>query len=166
MATASSMWRCISRRGKVLSAHQLRLERTRRAGGGAPGQPDTYQRVGEVASPVCDAASSASPIVSPIAGALADRYGNRPFMAIGLILQAVGLAWTAIADVGVTYLEFSLALIVARVGTSLCFPTVATVDDHGRSRRRTLGTLSPRSGCLVISAIARSSHRSTCPLGQ
>jgi EmrB/QacA subfamily drug resistance transporter len=30
-------------------------------------------------------------IVAPIAGVLADRYGNRPFMALGLALQAIGL---------------------------------------------------------------------------
>ena len=30
-------------------------------------------------------------IVAPIAGKLADRYGNRPFMAAGLFLQAAGL---------------------------------------------------------------------------
>src|SRR3981081_4225390 len=29
-------------------------------------------------------------IVAPIAGVLADRYGNRPFMALGLALQAIG----------------------------------------------------------------------------
>ncbi len=30
-------------------------------------------------------------IIAPVAGALADRYGNRPFMALGLALQAAGL---------------------------------------------------------------------------
>jgi EmrB/QacA subfamily drug resistance transporter len=64
--------------------------------------------------------------IAPIAGALADRYGNRPFMALGLALQAVGLAWVAaIAGAGVDYLEVAIALVIAGTGTSFCFPTVA-----------------------------------------
>jgi EmrB/QacA subfamily drug resistance transporter len=65
-------------------------------------------------------------VVAPIAGALADRYGNRPFMILGLTLQAMGLGWVAtIAGQGVTYAELGVALTVAGVGTSFCFPTVA-----------------------------------------
>jgi EmrB/QacA subfamily drug resistance transporter len=65
-------------------------------------------------------------IVAPIAGALADRFGNRPFMVLGLSLQAIGLAWVAsIAGQHVTYAELGVALTVAGVGTSFCFPTVA-----------------------------------------
>jgi EmrB/QacA subfamily drug resistance transporter len=64
--------------------------------------------------------------IAPIAGALADRYGNRPFMALGLALQAGGLAWVAlIADPGVGYAQLGVALTIAGVGTSFCFPTVA-----------------------------------------
>ena len=64
--------------------------------------------------------------VAPVAGALADRFGNRPFMVIGLTLQAIGYAWVAvIADVGVSYPELGAAFTVAGVGTSFCFPTVA-----------------------------------------
>jgi len=35
--------------------------------------------------------------VAPIAGALADRIGSRPFMAAGLAMQAIGLGWLAAA---------------------------------------------------------------------
>jgi EmrB/QacA subfamily drug resistance transporter len=64
--------------------------------------------------------------IAPIAGALADRYGNRPFMALGLALQASGLAWVAlIAAPGVSYAEIGVALLIAGSGTSFCFPTVA-----------------------------------------
>ena len=60
------------------------------------------------------------------AGSLADRFGNRPFMVAGLVMQAVGLGWVAlIADTSVGYLELGTALTIAGVGTSLCFPTVA-----------------------------------------
>jgi EmrB/QacA subfamily drug resistance transporter len=65
-------------------------------------------------------------IVAPIAGVLADRYGNRPFMALGLALQALGLAWVAlIASPGVGYVQVGVALTIAGIGTSFCFPTVA-----------------------------------------
>jgi EmrB/QacA subfamily drug resistance transporter len=65
-------------------------------------------------------------IVSPIAGTLADRYGNRPFMTVGLALQAIGLGWiTAVATPGMSYLQLGLALTVAGVGIGIVFPTVA-----------------------------------------
>jgi EmrB/QacA subfamily drug resistance transporter len=64
-------------------------------------------------------------LIAPLAGGLADRYGDRPFMVLGLTLQAVGLAWVAlIAKPDMGYLELGIALTVAGVGTSLCFPTV------------------------------------------
>ncbi|MEV7175563.1 MFS transporter [Kitasatospora sp. NPDC093679] len=65
-------------------------------------------------------------VVAPLAGALSERWGNRPFMAAGLALQAAGLGWVAaIADPGMGYAQLSIALTVAGVGTSMCFPTVA-----------------------------------------
>jgi EmrB/QacA subfamily drug resistance transporter len=65
-------------------------------------------------------------IVAPIAGVLADRYGNRPFMVLGLAMQALGLAWVAlIASPGVGYAQVGVALTIAGIGTSFCFPTVA-----------------------------------------
>jgi MFS family permease len=65
-------------------------------------------------------------IIAPIAGALADRYGNRPFMILGLACQAAGYAWVAsIATTHVDYLTLGAAFTVAGIGTSFCFPTVA-----------------------------------------
>jgi EmrB/QacA subfamily drug resistance transporter len=65
-------------------------------------------------------------VIAPIAGGLADRFGNRPFMVLGLTMQAVGLGWVAlIARPDIGYLQLGIALTVAGVGTSLCFPTVA-----------------------------------------
>jgi EmrB/QacA subfamily drug resistance transporter len=65
-------------------------------------------------------------VVAPIAGLLADRYGNRPFMVLGLALQAAGYAWlAAVADTDTSYLELGCAFSVAGIGTSFCFPTVA-----------------------------------------
>jgi EmrB/QacA subfamily drug resistance transporter len=65
-------------------------------------------------------------LVAPLAGALADRYGNRIFMALGLALQAAGLAWVAaIATPTVGYAELGVALTIAGIGTSMTFPTVS-----------------------------------------
>jgi MFS family permease len=65
-------------------------------------------------------------VVAPLAGALADRYGNRPFMILGLVLQAAGYAWVAASvGAGVGYAELGAAFTLAGIGTSLCFPTVA-----------------------------------------
>ena len=64
--------------------------------------------------------------IAPVAGALAERYGNRPFMVAGLALQAAGYAWVAsIAAPGVDYLQLGAACTIAGIGTSFCFPTVA-----------------------------------------
>jgi EmrB/QacA subfamily drug resistance transporter len=71
--------------------------------------------------------TAAPMIVSPIAGKLAERYGNRPFMTIGLLLQGTGLAWVAaIATAHLAFGELGAALGVAGVGISLVFPTVST----------------------------------------
>jgi MFS family permease len=65
-------------------------------------------------------------VVAPIAGSLATRYGNRPFLVLGMAMQAIGLGWVAaIAQPGVGYAELSVALVIAGVGTSMCLPTGA-----------------------------------------
>jgi EmrB/QacA subfamily drug resistance transporter len=71
--------------------------------------------------------TAAPMVVAPIAGALADRLGNRPFMVLGLALQAIGLGWIALVaapDMG--YIELGLAMTVAGIGISMCFPTVSS----------------------------------------
>ena len=71
--------------------------------------------------------TAAAMVVSPVAGRLADRYGNRPFITAGLLLQAAGLAWiAAVAAPGLGYAVLGAALTVAGVGIGLVFPTVAT----------------------------------------
>jgi len=65
-------------------------------------------------------------VVAPIAGALADRIGNRPFMVVGLAMQAIGLGWlAAAAGPGTGYGALVAPLITAGIGVALCFPTVA-----------------------------------------
>jgi EmrB/QacA subfamily drug resistance transporter len=61
--------------------------------------------------------------VAPVAGALADRIGERPLMVVGLSLQAVGLAWMAlIVEPGMAYSEMLAPFIVAGVGVSMAIP--------------------------------------------
>jgi EmrB/QacA subfamily drug resistance transporter len=65
-------------------------------------------------------------LISPLAGALADRIGNRPLMIAGLALQAVGFGWiAAVATAGMGYAQLGVALGVAGVGIGMVFPTVA-----------------------------------------
>jgi EmrB/QacA subfamily drug resistance transporter len=62
-------------------------------------------------------------IVTPIAGALLGRVGERPFVVGGLLLQAVGLAWVALlARTGISYSALIAPLLVAGVGISMAIP--------------------------------------------
>jgi MFS family permease len=72
---------------------------------------------------------TAMPIfVAPIAGALSDRIGGRPLMAIGLAMQAVGLGWlAAVSTPGVAYTTLVPAFVVAGIGMALFFAPVANV---------------------------------------
>ena len=64
--------------------------------------------------------------VAPLAGALADRFGNKPFMLAGLALQGAGALWLAAeAEPHASYATLVTPLIVSGVGISMCFPTVA-----------------------------------------
>jgi EmrB/QacA subfamily drug resistance transporter len=61
--------------------------------------------------------------VAPIAGALVDRIGERPFMVAGLTLQAAGLAWLAlIVEPGMAYSQMLAPFIVGGVGVSMAIP--------------------------------------------
>ncbi|WP_216852930.1 MFS transporter [Phytoactinopolyspora halotolerans] len=78
-------------------------------------------------------------LVAPIAGALADRLGAKPFMLSGLILQSVGLGWLAIvAEPGVAYGTLVPSLVIAGAGIGMIFATTASaatsavpIDDTG-----------------------------------
>jgi EmrB/QacA subfamily drug resistance transporter len=67
-------------------------------------------------------------IVAPIAGALSDKIGGRPFMATGLGLQAIGLGWiAAVSDATVGYGAFVGPFILSGVGMGMFFAPVANV---------------------------------------
>ncbi|MEU3370421.1 MFS transporter [Streptomyces sp. NPDC006660] len=70
--------------------------------------------------------TAVSMFIAPVVGPLADKYGNRPFMALGMALQAIGFGWVAlVATPGVTFGGVLAGLLVAGVGIGIVFPTVA-----------------------------------------
>ena len=64
-------------------------------------------------------------VCAPIAGALTDRIGERPFMVAGLLLQAIGMGWIAlIASPDMAYGELIAPMIIAGCGVSMAIPGV------------------------------------------
>lgn len=112
-------------------------------------------------------------IVAPIAGRLADRVGNRPFMVLGLTLQAMGLGWAAfIVEPGMGFGLLSVALVVAGVGIAMCFPTVANAvmtsvpaEDAGvaAGTNNALRQLGGVFGVAVVAAVFASRGSYTSP---
>jgi len=72
---------------------------------------------------------TAMPIfVAPIAGALSDRVGGHKLMALGLALQASGLAWiAAVSAPGTSYGSLVLPFVLSGGGMALFFAPVANV---------------------------------------
>lgn len=67
-------------------------------------------------------------VVSPLAGALADRIGGRRIVLVGLVLQALGLAWiAAVVSPTVAYVTLVPAFIVSGVGMAMFFAPVANL---------------------------------------
>jgi EmrB/QacA subfamily drug resistance transporter len=67
-------------------------------------------------------------IVAPIAGALTDRIGGKPFLVAGLGLQAIALAWmAAVLSPTVPYTEVVAPFALAGIGMGLFFAPVATL---------------------------------------
>ncbi|HLG08995.1 MAG TPA: MFS transporter, partial [Gaiellaceae bacterium] len=67
-------------------------------------------------------------VVAPIAGALSDRIGGRPIMAVGLALQALGLAWiAAVSTATVGYASLVGPFILSGIGMAMFFAPVANV---------------------------------------
>jgi EmrB/QacA subfamily drug resistance transporter len=67
-------------------------------------------------------------LVAPIAGALSDRVGGRPFLAGGLALQALGLGWiAAVSTPDVGYASLVGPFVVSGIGMGLFFAPVANI---------------------------------------
>jgi EmrB/QacA subfamily drug resistance transporter len=105
--------------------------------------------------------TAAPGIISPIAGALADRYGNRPFMTAGLALQVIGLGWiAAVATPELSYVQLGLALGIAGIGLGMVFPTVANAvlasvpPAEAGVASGTNGTMRQLGGVLGVAVLA------------
>jgi EmrB/QacA subfamily drug resistance transporter len=62
-------------------------------------------------------------LVGPVAGALADRIGERPLMVTGLLVQAAGTIWVAaIAAPDLAYSQLVIPIVIAGVGISMAIP--------------------------------------------
>jgi EmrB/QacA subfamily drug resistance transporter len=74
--------------------------------------------------------------VAPVAGALADRIGERRLLSTGLVLQAVGLLWlAAIADTDLGYDQLIGPFVTAGIGISMAIPCAQNaVVGHVRDR--------------------------------
>jgi EmrB/QacA subfamily drug resistance transporter len=98
--------------------------------------------------------------VAPVAGALADRIGERPLMVGGLTLQALGMAWVAlIADPGMSYTELLAPFIVAGVGVSMAIPAaqnsvVTSVADDALGKAAGVNSMMRELGGVFGIAVA------------
>ena len=98
--------------------------------------------------------------IAPLAGALADRIGERPLMVTGLSLQALGMAWLAlIADTGMSYTALLGPFIVAGVGVSMAIPAaqnsvVTSVDDHALGKAAGANSMMRELGGVFGIAVA------------
>ena len=62
-------------------------------------------------------------VVAPLAGKPVNRVGERPLVVIGLIIQALGMAWIALIVVpDLAYMQLVVPLILAGTGVSMAMP--------------------------------------------
>ena len=62
-------------------------------------------------------------VTAPMAGAVVNRFGERPLVVIGLLMQATGFGWIAmIAAPDVAYSALVAPLVLAGVGVSMAMP--------------------------------------------
>ncbi len=98
-------------------------------------------------------------LVSPAAGAVSDRIGRRPVMVTGLTLQALGFTWVAVrGSLATSWIELTLALLVAGIGISMALPTVPTavlsaVTPPDMGKASGLNQMAQRLGTVFVIAI-------------
>jgi EmrB/QacA subfamily drug resistance transporter len=66
-------------------------------------------------------------VIAPLAGARLERFGSRPFIAVGLAMQACGFLWLAlIIGPTVSYARLVPPLVLAGAGVSVAIPAAQT----------------------------------------
>lgn len=91
-------------------------------------------------------------LVGPLAGRWSDRVGRRQVLTLGLLAQAVGLAWCAVRT-GAGYPETAVALLLTGAGTAAVVPVAASAALDA-APRDTAGTGSGVAGMLQRSGAA------------
>lgn len=62
-------------------------------------------------------------VTAPLAGAIVNRFGERPLVVTGLLMQAIGLGWIAgIVSPAVPYSALVAPLVLSGVGVSMAMP--------------------------------------------
>jgi MFS family permease len=62
-------------------------------------------------------------VTAPIAGAIVNKFGERPLVVAGLLMQAIGLGWIAmVAAPNIAYPALVAPLLLAGVGVSMAMP--------------------------------------------
>ncbi len=110
-------------------------------------------------------------LVSPLAGALSDRIGQRRLISCGLALQATGFGWLALrVSGGLSYGELAVALLVAGAGIGMALPAAPSAV-LGAVARHELGMASgvastlQRFGAVFATAVATAVLSGTGGLG-
>ena len=67
-------------------------------------------------------------LLAPLVGILAQRWGGKPLVVVGLVLQAIGLLWLAVILTPTTaYTQMVPAFIVAGLGMTMFFVPIASL---------------------------------------
>jgi MFS family permease len=110
-------------------------------------------------------------LISPLAGALSDRIGRRAIMVSGLTMQAIGFTWVAArGSLHTSWIELTLALLVAGIGISMALPTVPTAvlsavcaEEMGKASG--INYMAQRFGAVFAIALASAVFSATGHLG-
>jgi MFS family permease len=99
-------------------------------------------------------------VISPLAGALSDQTGRRPVMVTGLALLTAGFTWVALrGSLTTSWVELTVALLVAGIGISMALPTVPTavlnaVAPHEMGKASGITYMAQRLGGVFAIAVS------------
>ena len=95
-----------------------------------------------------------------LAERMLDKIGRRPVMVTGLTLLSADFIWVALrGSLTTSWVELTLALLVAGIGISMALPTVPTavlnaVDPHEMGKASGINYMAQRFGTVFALAIA------------